>query len=59
MIIRITSNPEELKAQWIKDFPHEKKGIENFFKAAKKLSKTYETTSAKFRNAETMTWWEK
>lgn len=31
----LTNNPEELKAKLIQDFPHEKKGIEKFFEAAK------------------------
>jgi prolycopene isomerase len=35
----LTNNPDELKAQLIKDFPHEQKGIEKFFKAAKRVAK--------------------
>jgi phytoene dehydrogenase-like protein len=35
----LTNNPDELKAQLIKDFPHEAKGIEKFFKAAKVVAK--------------------
>ncbi len=55
----ITSNPEELKAAWIKDFPAEKKGIEKFFRAAQKIAKAYEKIAANFRSAETMSLLEK
>ena len=34
----LTNNPDELKAQLIRDFPHEQKGIERFFKAAKTVA---------------------
>lgn len=50
----LTSNPEELKAQFIKDFPHEKDGIEKFFKAAKKIAHTWDLYAENFRTADTM-----
>lgn len=34
----LTNNPEDLKAQLIKDFPHEEAGIEKFFKAARTVA---------------------
>ncbi len=34
----LTNNPEILKSQLIRDFPHEEKGIEKFFKAAQKVA---------------------
>ena len=34
----LTNNPEILKNQLIHDFPHEEKGIEKFFKAARKVA---------------------
>ncbi|MCH5600063.1 phytoene desaturase family protein [Niabella ginsengisoli] len=34
----LTHNPDELKNEWIQEFPKEKAGIERFFKAAKKLA---------------------
>ena len=36
----VTNNPDELKEEWIKEFPHEKKGIIKFFKDAKKIGKS-------------------
>lgn len=33
----LTNNPDELKGRLIQDFPHEKKGLERFFKHAKQL----------------------
>ncbi|WMX12455.1 NAD(P)/FAD-dependent oxidoreductase [Aureispira sp. CCB-E] len=50
----LTSNPEDLKAQLIKDFPHEKAGIEKFFGAAKKIARTWDLYAENFRAAETM-----
>ncbi len=34
----LTNNPDILKQQLIKDFPHEKRGIEKFFEAAKTVA---------------------
>tara|TARA_B100000508_G_scaffold140481_1_gene141679 strand:- start:1197 stop:2942 length:1746 start_codon:yes stop_codon:yes gene_type:complete len=38
----LTNNPDELKEQWIKDFPHEKKGIIRFFRDAKRIANSWE-----------------
>jgi phytoene dehydrogenase-like protein len=35
----LTNNPDELRDQLIQDFPHEKAGIERFFKVARKIAK--------------------
>ena len=33
----LTNNPDELRDQWIRDFPQDKEGIERFFTAARKI----------------------
>ncbi|MBL4624219.1 MAG: NAD(P)/FAD-dependent oxidoreductase [Flavobacteriales bacterium] len=38
----VSSNPDELRDEWIKEFPHEKKGILKFFKDAKSISKSFD-----------------
>lgn len=50
----LTSNPDELKTQFIADFPHEKAGIEKFFEAAKKIARTWDLYAENFRTADTM-----
>lgn len=55
----LTTNPDELKEQWIKEFPHEKKGIEKFFKDAKSLGRSFKILGTAFRSMETMTLTEK
>lgn len=55
----LTNNPDELKEQWIKEFPNEKKGIEKFFKAAKKIGAAFDDFSSVFRTEESMTRLEK
>lgn len=55
----LTNKPDELKAQWQKEFPHDAKGIERFFKAAKKLGKAFNNFGHIFRSEETMGFWEK
>lgn len=55
----LTHNPEELKATWIKEFPHEKEGIERFFKAAKKIGTAFNEYSTVFRTEESMNFWER
>lgn len=50
----LTNDPDALKAQFIQDFPHEKEGIERFFKAAQKIAKTWNKYADNFRTAETM-----
>jgi len=54
----VSDNPDELKQQWIKEFPHEKKGIIRFFKDAKKIAKSFENYSNLSRTMLTMNWLE-
>ena len=55
----VTDNPDELKEQWIEEFPHEKKGIIAFFKDAKKIAKSFEDYSNLSRHMSTMSWYQK
>jgi len=55
----LTNNPDELKEQWIAEFPHEKEGIERFFKAAKKIGHAFDNFSHYFRTEESMGFLEK
>ncbi len=50
----LTNNPDEWRDQLVQEFPHEKAGIHRFFKAAKKLGKSFKNYSAIFRSEETM-----
>ena len=51
----LTNNPDELKAQLIKDFPHEEKGIEKFFKAARVVADVSKKFPQFFLSNETKT----
>ncbi|OSZ79350.1 FAD-dependent oxidoreductase [Chitinophagaceae bacterium IBVUCB1] len=51
----LTNNPDELRDQLIQEFPHEKEGLIRFFKAAKKLGKSFSEFSKIFRTEESMT----
>lgn len=55
----LTNNPDEWKEQLIKEFPADKDGIKRFFKAAKKLGKSFKNYSRVFRSEETMNFFEK
>lgn len=55
----LTDNPDELKLQWQKEFPEDKEGIERFFKAAKRLGKSFYEFGKVFRSEETMGFFEK
>lgn len=55
----LTDNPDELKKQLIEGFQSEKKGIEDFFNAAKKMSPQFNNFHKLFRTAETLTFSEK
>ena len=55
----LTNNPDELKEQWISEFPHERDGIERFFKAAKKIGHAFDNFSHFFRTEESMGFFEK
>lgn len=49
----LTNNPDELRDSLIEKFPHEKKGIERFFKDAKKIAKGFSNYGSSFRSMET------
>jgi phytoene dehydrogenase-like protein len=55
----LTNNPEELKAQLIAEFPHEKDGLIRFFKAAKRLGYSFDNFGHIFRTEESMNFFEK
>ncbi len=50
----LTNNPDELKAQLIQNFPHERKGIEKFFRVAKKIGIASKKFSTLMRTTESM-----
>ncbi len=50
----LTNNPDDLKQEWQKEFPEDKEGIERFFKAAKRLGKSFKEFGHIFRSEETM-----
>lgn len=50
----LTSNPDELKEQWKKEFPEDAAGIERFFKDAKKVGEAFKNFGHIFRAEETM-----
>ncbi len=50
----LTDNPDELKNQWQKEFPHEKECIERFFKDVRKLGKNMSKYGAIVRSTDTM-----
>ena len=55
----LTNKPDELKHQLQTEFPHEKKGIERFFKDAKELGLKMSLYGTNIRSTETMHWYEK
>ncbi|MGN6491760.1 MAG: phytoene desaturase family protein [Agriterribacter sp.] len=55
----LTSNPDELRDQLISEFPHEQKGIERFFREAKKIGHSLNRLNSIFRSEATMTFWQK
>ena len=55
----LTNNPDEFRDQLIKEFPHEKNGIERFFKASKRLGTSFKNYSTVFRSEESMNFFEK
>lgn len=50
----LTSNPDELRDQLIKEYPASKDGIIHFFKAAKKIGHSFKNFGNIFRSEETM-----
>jgi prolycopene isomerase len=55
----LTDRPDDLKQQFIRDFPHDKEGIERFFRAAYKLGKSFEGLGSFFRSEESMSAFER
>ena len=55
----LTNNPDELKEQWQKEFPEDARGIERFFKAAKKVGQAFKNFGYIFRSEETMSFKER
>lgn len=55
----LTSNPDELKEQWLSEFPQDRPGIEAFFGRSKVLAARMLTFSAFSRTPELMGPWEK
>ncbi|MBL4651622.1 MAG: NAD(P)/FAD-dependent oxidoreductase [Flavobacteriales bacterium] len=54
----VSNNPNELRDQWIEDFPHEKKGIIKFFRDAKRISKSFDSHTNLSRTIDSMNLWE-
>ncbi|MDH5367695.1 MAG: NAD(P)/FAD-dependent oxidoreductase [Cyclobacteriaceae bacterium] len=54
----ITNNPDEIKEQWVKEFPHEKNGIIRFFRDAKRIAKSFDKHTYLSRTMDTMNWFE-
>ena len=55
----LTNNPDEWRDQLIAEFPHDQKGFERFFRAAKKLGESFKNYSTVFRSEETMSFFER
>ncbi len=55
----LTDNPDDLKSQLIRDFPHETKGIEKFFKAARSLGVAFSKSAHLGRTTQSMALMEK
>ncbi len=49
----LSNHPDELKQQLIRDFPHEEKGIERFFEAAKEVARVSKKFPQFFISSET------
>src|SRR6056297_3064410 len=50
----LTNDPEQFKADLIRDFPAEKKGIEKFFRHAKEIGAAFDGLGNSFRTEESM-----
>ncbi len=55
----LTNNPDELRDQWIAEFPHEREGIIRFFRDAKQLGHSFANFSHIFRSEENMSFGER
>lgn len=50
----LTNQPDDFKAELIRDYPHEKKGIEKFFRDAKEIGGAFDSLGNSFRTEESM-----
>ena len=50
----VSNDPDQLKEQWIKEFPEDKKGILRFFREAKRISKSFDNYINLSRSMDTM-----
>ncbi|WP_018626943.1 phytoene desaturase family protein [Niabella aurantiaca] len=55
----LTCNPDELKQQWVSEFPEDREGVERFFKTAKKIGAAFNKYYRVFRTEESMGYWER
>ena len=55
----LTSKPDDLRDQLIKDFPEEKKGIVRMFLKARQIGRSFKNYNKIFRSEETMTFFQK
>lgn len=55
----LTNSPDDLRKQLITDFPEDEKGINRFFKDARKVAAISKKFPKLFRSTETMGFWEK
>jgi phytoene dehydrogenase-like protein len=54
----LTNNPDELRDQWIEEFPEDEKGIRRFFEDGKELGIALENLGPLMRCDDTMNFWE-
>lgn len=50
----LTDNPDDFKSDLIRDFPHEREGIEKFFAHAKEIGAAFDSLGNSFRTDESM-----
>ncbi len=55
----LTNNPDEFRDRLISEYPEDKEGIIRFFKAAKRIGRSFVNFSSFFRTEETMGFFEK
>jgi len=55
----LTNNPNQMRDDMIRDYPHEKKGITKFFKSAQKIGRSFKNYSYMFRTEDSMGFIEK
>ncbi len=55
----LTSQPDDMRDQLIKDFPEEKRGIERLFQKARQIGMSFKNYNRIFRSEETMTFFQR